>query len=162
MAKRPAPRRLYLSENRRKFLDAVREHGTIRAGALAARMTRGEVLGLFQAVPGFQQAYELALADFRDSMEERALRVADEGDASTLRFRLRAEIPEKYGPRPGRSPSPPGGQPRSQGPAAQDSPDEEIDPAYVWDLFERLAAQHDAARKRNTPTPTMPSTPHWR
>lgn len=154
MAQPLGPRRLYLSKNRRKFLDAVREHGTIRAGAEAARMTRGEVLGLIEAIPGFRQAYELALADFRDAMEERALRMADQGDASSLRFRLRAEFPQKYGLQPARplaSPIPSRGQKArpglAGGPGVGGSSGQDLDPAVVWDMFERLAAQREAAMK---------------
>lgn len=49
--------------------------------------------------PRFQSEYEEALAEFRDSIEERLLQQIDKGgkDGATLRFKARGELPEKYG-----------------------------------------------------------------
>ena len=65
--------------------------------------------------PEFKEQYEEALADFKDSIEERLLTRIEEGaNGPTLRFKAKGELPEKYG---SRRPGPPPGH-GAEGPNA--------------------------------------------
>ena len=80
-----------------RFLDAVRELGTIRAGARAASVPRRTARCWIERDPAFRERYEEAMAEFRDSLEERLLERIERGNGATLRFKVKGELPEKYG-----------------------------------------------------------------
>ncbi len=95
-----SPRRIALFRvhaAQRLFLEGVRRSGTISAGAREASVSPKVADEWLASDPEFKQAYQDALADFKDSLEDRVLRAIDEDrDGLLLRMKLRGEMPAKY------------------------------------------------------------------
>jgi len=86
-----------LVQKRERFLAGVKRLGTISAGAREAGVARKTARRWLEEEPDFREAYEEALAEFRDSIEERLVnRIDTGGNGATLRFKGKGELPEKY------------------------------------------------------------------
>ena len=81
-----------------RFLDEVRRSGRVNAAAKAAGVTTKTAKRWIDRDPAFKERYEEAMAEFRDTLEERLMnRIDHGGNGAALRFKLKAEMPEKYG-----------------------------------------------------------------
>ena len=81
-----------------RFLDEVRRSGRVNAAAKAAGVTTKTAKRWIDRDPAFKERYEEAMAEFRDTLEERLMNRIDRGgNGAALRFKLKAEMPEKYG-----------------------------------------------------------------
>ena len=91
-----------------EFLKGFRERGTIAAGIRAAVDSQGKELVTREEVrrwrahdAAFRRAFEEAKAVFLDGLEEEVLAFISRGKWEALKFKLAAEMPEKYGVRKG-------------------------------------------------------------
>ena len=100
----PMSKSKFTDEERKLFLEGVKKVGTISAGAREAGVKRRTARSWIERDPEFKERYEEALAEFKDSIEERLMSRIEEGsNGPTLRFKAKGELPEKYGPRPPRA-----------------------------------------------------------
>ena len=105
---RPSSTNEDLPANRDRFIEEVKRLGTISAGARADGVKRRTARSWIERDPAFKERYEEALAEFKDSIEERLMTRIEEGaNGPTLRFKAKGELPEKYG---SRRPEPPPSQ----------------------------------------------------
>ncbi len=89
-------------ERQQQFLEEVRRLGTLSAGARAAKVSRRTARSWIERDLELRQQYEEALAEFRDSLEERLMERIEAGNGVSLRFKMKGEMPEKYGDGPRR------------------------------------------------------------
>jgi len=80
-----------------RFLREYPRWGTIHAAAEGAEVTREDVERWRRSDAAFAAALESARLDHKDVVEEHIMRRIEGGDGATLRFKARAELPEKYG-----------------------------------------------------------------
>ena len=95
--RRPDPNRL-VRQQRRTFLRHFARLGGTTQAADAAGLSLETLAEWVQHDRGFREAFHEARLRFHDSLEVEALRRIQTGkDPAMLRFRLEAELPEKYG-----------------------------------------------------------------
>jgi phage terminase small subunit len=91
----PAHHRL-TGERKRRFLDALREGATNAAAARAAGVSRMTAYRERARNPDFAAAWDDAIEDGTDRLEEEAMRRALAGSDTLLIFLLKARRPAQY------------------------------------------------------------------
>lgn len=110
---RPAEEEPRLNKQQMAFLRAVAKHGTIAAGARAAKVSWSTAKRWIQSEPAFRQRFEEAKSFFQDSLRQRLIKKAEQllkspkTNGATLRFVAKGELLgefdqawEKRGPKP--------------------------------------------------------------
>jgi transposase-like protein len=90
------PRHRLTSERKRRFLEALREGATVAAAARAAGVSRMTAYRERARNPDFAAAWDDAIEDGTDELEEEVPRRALDGNDRLLMFPLEARRPEKY------------------------------------------------------------------
>ena len=86
------------AERRRVFLETYRRTGGLTIGADAAGISIETVNQWIRGERDFRTAFEEATMRFRERLDAEVLRRIEAGrDGVLLRFKLQAELPEKYG-----------------------------------------------------------------
>lgn len=84
------------AKKRARFLDALREHGTVYAACQASGVPRTTVYRWREDDADFAAAWDAAIEDVTDMLEREAIRRATEGSDTLMIFLLKANRPEKY------------------------------------------------------------------
>ena len=97
MGARKKRRNLPPSQRKHRFLREFKRVGTLSAGCRAAGVSYSEMLTWFNDEK-FRRRLSEAKLVFTDRLEELLThRIMERGDAVALRFKLRAELGDKYG-----------------------------------------------------------------
>ena len=100
--------RLVVRENKRtparlkgwrgKFIRALRKNPNVTAAARAGGINRTHAYWMRDRDEGFAELWKDAIQHSIDKLEEKAFRIAQEGDPGMIMFLLRCHKPEQYNP----------------------------------------------------------------
>lgn len=79
-----------------KFLDGLRESGTVAGACELAGIARSTAYRRREKVPSFAALWDEVLEDVADDLEQEAIRRAKEGSVALLIFLLKGLKPDKY------------------------------------------------------------------